>query len=102
MPTISLDQDHRAKTLAVTKISVLTCVSTSGRDVYTRGITDSHQTDLRPGESMLVPVTTLTVRIFSFQTGNARFSAELSLDSSTAARAAHLESVRQTLGLANK
>jgi hypothetical protein len=99
MPTIDLDQDHRANTRAVTKPSILTCLSTSGPDVYTRGITDDHQTDLRPGESMVVKPSTLVVRVFSTQSGNAKFAAKLSLDNSEAARQAFLESMTTALGL---
>jgi hypothetical protein len=82
MSKIELDQNRRESTRAVTKSSVLTCVSTSGPDVYTRGITGDHQTDLRPDDSMLVKPGTLIVRIFSTQTGNAKFSAELSFENS--------------------
>jgi hypothetical protein len=99
MPMIELDQDRRAKTQAVTKPSILTCISTSGLDVYTRGISDDHQTDLRPGESMLVKASTLVVRIFSTQPGNAKFSAKLSLDASVAARRAYVKSVTTSLEL---
>jgi hypothetical protein len=99
VPTIELDQDHRAKTQAVTKPSILTCVSTSGPDVYTRGISDDHQTDLRPGESMLVKASTLVVRVFSTQTGDAKFSAKLSLDASAAVRRAYVKSVAASLEL---
>ncbi len=99
MATIKLDQDHRATTMAVTKTSILTCEKTSGPDVYTRGITDDHQHDLRVGESMVVKAdTTLVVRVFSTQTGNAKFSAEVSLDASPEAKAAHLESLTALLG----
>jgi hypothetical protein len=84
MLTIDLDQDHRAHTHAVTTTSVLKCISTSGPDVFTRGIAHDHQTDLRPGESMLVEPGTLTTRIFSAQHGDARFSARLSLDAAAA------------------
>jgi hypothetical protein len=100
MTSIKLDQDHRAKTMAVSQASVLTCITTSGLDVYTRGIDDDHQFDLLPGESMMVKEdTTLIVRIFSTQTGNAKFSAELSLDNSTAAREAHLKELKKGLQL---
>jgi hypothetical protein len=100
MTDINLDQDHRSKTMAVSKPSILTCVNTSGPDVYTRGIDDDHQYDLRPGESMMVKEsTTLIVRIFSTQTGSPQFSAQLSLDNSAAARQAHLDSVQAKLNL---
>ena len=100
MTAINLDQDHRSKTMAVNQASILTCVSTSGPDVYTRGIDDDHQYDLRTGESMMVKgATTLIVRIFSTQTGTAQFSAQLLLDNSAAARQAHLDNVKAKLNL---
>jgi hypothetical protein len=99
MPSIHLDQSHRATTMAVVQPSILSCLRTSGPDVHTRGIAEDHQTDLRPGESMLVKPSTLLVRIFSTQSGNAQFSADLVLDESAAARIAFLERQREALGL---
>jgi hypothetical protein len=78
--TINLNQGHNSTTMAIPSDSVLTCVTTSAADVYTRGITEDHQHDLRPGESMEVKSpTTLTVRVFCERPGNAAFSAQLTL-----------------------
>lgn len=81
MPSIKLDQDRRSFTTAVEVESVLKCLSTSGSEVYTRGIAKDHQYDLLPGESMLVERGTLIVRIFSkSRAKTAQYSAELSLE----------------------
>lgn len=100
MPTINLDQDHKVRTIAVTKTSVLTCISTSGQTVFTRGSTDTGQNDLRPGDSMVVKEgLTLVVRIFCTNPNATSFSASLTLESGTSARAAHLAAVRTMLAL---
>jgi hypothetical protein len=80
--TFTLDQDRRSFTTAVPNGGVLTCVKTSGDDVYTRGIVNNEkQYDLLAGESMLVDRATLIVRIFSkSKKKDAQFSAEMSLE----------------------
>jgi hypothetical protein len=48
---------------------------------------------------MLVKASTLVVRVFSTQTGDAKFSAKLSLDASAAVRRAYVKSVAASLEL---
>ena len=80
--TINLDQDHRSTVRAVEADSTLTCTKTSAPDVYTRGILKDEQHDLLPGESMMVKAgSTLTVRLFRKNPGDAPFSGELTLAS---------------------
>jgi hypothetical protein len=87
--TINLDQDRRSTTMAIAADSVLECVKTSAGDVFTRGLTEDHQHDLLPGESMAVKKgATLTVRIFCKRPGDVEFSAELTLTEVPAAAAA--------------
>jgi hypothetical protein len=78
--TITLDQNHRSTARAVEADSTLTCTKTSADDVYTRGVLKDEQHDLRLGESMIVKGgSTVTVRLFRTDQGDAPFSAELSL-----------------------
>jgi hypothetical protein len=80
--TINLDQNHRSTVRAVEADSILTCIKTSAADVYTRGVLKDEQHDLRPGESMIVKGgSTVTVRLFRTNQGDAPFSAELTLAS---------------------
>jgi hypothetical protein len=80
--TINLNQDHRSTVRAVESDSTLTCTKTSAADAYTRGILKDEQHDLLPGESMIEKAgSTVTVRLFRKNPGDAPFSAELTLTS---------------------
>lgn len=105
MATINLDsQNSKSSTTAVIKDSILTCSNTSAPDVYVAGIIDNKQEhQLHTGESMAVPkMSTLIVRLFRVNPGNAPFSASLDLSavpasaSDTKQKVAAMASKRQT------
>ena len=80
--TIRLDQDCRTEIMRVDADSELTCVKTSAPGVYTCGILQDKQQELRPDQSMAIKGgSKLTIRLF--QTRHAKkeapFSAELLL-----------------------
>jgi hypothetical protein len=66
---------------AVPVDSILKCTKTSHQDVYVHALTQTHQSTLQPGDSMLVERSTLTIWVFRKLGGNEEFWAELELAS---------------------
>ena len=97
---INLDQDHRQVVRGIVNASSVICTATSAADVYVHVITQGDTAELYKGDGTVVPKMTRTrFYVFRRNSGNAPFSATVSVTDLPAAAGARADVLMSAFSL---